>query len=54
MVLMERDGITVQARSVQEEAEYKRLGFVKVETSEPAKKLTAAEKKAAAEKDGEE
>lgn len=54
MVLYEKDGITVQAMSPQEEAEYKRLGFVKVETPkpvEPAEKKTG--KKAEPKKDGE-
>ena len=34
MILMERDGITVQALSPREEADYKRLGFKTVEIAE--------------------
>jgi hypothetical protein len=44
IVLYERDGITVQALSPREEAEYKRLGFKKVE-AEPAGKKPAKEAK---------
>ncbi len=37
MVLLEKDGITVQAQSPQEEAEYKRLGFKAVKEPKPVK-----------------
>lgn len=37
IVLYEKDGITVQATSAREEADYKRLGFKKVEDEKPAK-----------------
>jgi hypothetical protein len=48
MILYQKDGITVQAQSPQEEAEYKRLGFTKVE--EPTDEQPAED---AAEKAGE-
>ena len=46
MVRYEKDGITVEAQSPQEEAEYKHLGFTRVED-------VPAEKKPAKAKDGE-
>jgi hypothetical protein len=49
IVMYERDGITVQALSPREEAEYKRLGFKKVEAA-PAEKKSAKDAKP---KDGE-
>jgi len=48
MVEYYKDGITVQALSAREEAELKKLGFVKAEVIEPVEKEPAEKKSAKA------
>jgi hypothetical protein len=50
MILYEKDGITVQATSPQEEAEYKRLGFKQVK--EVPEEIIAEKKSKKTDEDG--